>query len=55
MMKAILISQEKLHKITGDEGKRYGGLMEFADRLTLTVTMDLLEARLFNKGGEGDE
>lgn len=69
-MKAILISQEKLHKIAGDvineyisnmkkaaddEGKSYGGLMEFADRLTLTVAMGLLETKLFNKGGEGDE
>lgn len=70
MMKAILISQEKLHKIAGDvineyisnmkkaaddAGKSYDGLMEFADRLTLTVAMGLLETKLFNKGGEGDE
>lgn len=69
-MKAILISQENFHKTTADvidefignmkkaaddEGKRYGGLMEFVHRLSLTVAMGLLEAKLFNKGGEGDE
>lgn len=69
-MKAILISQEKLHKLTGDvineyinnmkkaaddEDKKYGGLMEFVDRLTLIVAFGLLEAKLFGKGGEDDE
>lgn len=69
-MKAIFISQEKLHKVAGDviyeyinnmkkaaddEDKRYGGLMEFADRLTLTVAFGLLESKLFGKGGEDDE
>lgn len=69
-MKAILISQEKLHKVAGnvideyinnmkkaadDEDKRYCVLMEFADRLTLTVAFGLLEAKLFGKGGEDGE
>lgn len=72
-MKAILISQEKFHKMsyaaideyignikkaareTNGNEKNYNGLMEFADRLTLTLVFGLLEAKLFDKGGECDE
>lgn len=38
----------------GDE-KHYNGLMEFADRLTLTLVFGLLKGKLFDKGGESDE
>ena len=69
-MKAILISQEKFHKMShaaideyisnmkkaaNDEGKIYCELMEFVDRLTLTLVFGLLEGKLFDKGGESCE
>ena len=69
-MKAILISQEEFNKMTSavideymakikkaahDEGKNYNNLMEFHDSLILALVFDLLEGKLFDKGGECDE
>ena len=69
-MKEILITQEQFNKmsqaaideyisnmkkVAHDEEKNYNGLMEFGDRLTLSLAFGLLGGKLFNKGGESNE
>ena len=70
MMKAILITEEqfkkmtiaaineyiaKMKKVAHDGEKNYSALMEFGDRLTLTLVFGLMAGKLFDKGGECDE
>ena len=69
-MKSILITKEQFNKMASaaideyigkmkktahDEEKNYNGLMEFADRLTLSLAFGLLEGKMFDKGGECNE
>ena len=48
-------NMKKAARDIDDDEKNYNGLMEFADRLTLSLVFGLLEGKLFDKGGECDE
>lgn len=48
-------NMKKAARDTDGDEKNYNGLMEFADRLKLTLVFGLLEGKLFDKGGECDE
>ena len=58
-MKSAVIDEyiakmKKAARNSGDE-KGYNSLMEFSDKLTLTLAFGLLGRKLFDKGGECDE